>query len=162
MRNTLGSWISLSIYSELVFFAAAPNDQMKRAITAILPCQGSPQPIQTAAFNLSLDKYPQIRYFSVKVLLTVSPLRPSFSPQPCVYPHRSTPRFALSTTHHPLPTFPRRSHARTLSGFSYNYELPLLPHRFARPLFSYNYELLFSQPLCFDKHLRCPIVFSVA
>ena len=127
---------------------------------SFLPCQGSPQPIQTAAFNLSLGKYGQIRYSSVKVLLTVSPLRPSFSPQPCVYPHRSTPRFALSTTHHPLPTFPRRSHARTLSGFSYNYELPLLPHRFARPLFSYNYELLFSQPLCFDKHLRCPIVFS--
>jgi len=32
-------------------------------------------------------------------------------------------------------------------------------HRFARPLFSYCYELLFPQLLCFDNHLRCPIVF---
>ena len=31
---------------------------------------------------------------------------------------------------------------------------------FARPLFSWSYELLFPQPLCFDNHLRCPIVFS--
>ena len=27
---------------------------------------------------------------------------------------------------------------------------------FIRPLFSYCYELLFSQALCFDNHLRCP------
>jgi hypothetical protein len=27
---------------------------------------------------------------------------------------------------------------------------------FAAPLFSYSYELLFPQPLCFDNHLRCP------
>ena len=32
-------------------------------------------------------------------------------------------------------------------------------HRFADPLFSYRYELLFPQLLCFDNHLRCPIVF---
>jgi hypothetical protein len=32
-------------------------------------------------------------------------------------------------------------------------------HRFAHPLFSYRYELLFPQLLCFDNHLRCPIVF---
>ena len=34
------------------------------------------------------------------------------------------------------------------------------PHRFFTPLFSWSYELLFSQPLSFQKHLRCPIVFS--
>ena len=32
-------------------------------------------------------------------------------------------------------------------------------HRFAHPLFSYCYKLLFPQLLCFDDHLRCPIVF---
>ena len=32
-------------------------------------------------------------------------------------------------------------------------------HRFFSPLFSWFYELLFSQPLSFQKHLRCPIVF---
>src|SRR5712664_3843414 len=34
------------------------------------------------------------------------------------------------------------------------------PHRFFTPLFSWSYGLLFSQPLSFQKHLRCPIVFS--
>ena len=32
-------------------------------------------------------------------------------------------------------------------------------HRFFSPLFSWFYELLFSQLLYFHKHLRCPIVF---
>jgi hypothetical protein len=73
--------------------------------------------------------------------LTVSPFRPSFSSQPRVYPHPFD--FA-----HPF--------------FSSIYKLPLLTHRFARPLFSYNYELLFPQPLCFDKHLRCPMFFQSA
>jgi hypothetical protein len=31
---------------------------------------------------------------------------------------------------------------------------------FARPLFSYSYELLFPQTLCFDIHLRCPGVWG--
>jgi hypothetical protein len=31
------------------------------------------------------------------------------------------------------------------------------PSDFARPLFSWSYELLFPQPLCFDNHLRCPM-----
>ena len=35
----------------------------------------------------------------------------------------------------------------------------LVVDRFAHPLFSYCYELLFPQLLCFDNHLRCPIVF---
>jgi len=35
-----------------------------------------------------------------------------------------------------------------------------IPHRFFTLLFSCPYELLFSQPLSFHKHLRCPIVFS--
>src|SRR4029077_5459146 len=35
----------------------------------------------------------------------------------------------------------------------------LVVHRFAHPLFSYCYKLLFPQPLCFVNHLRCPIVF---
>ena len=30
--------------------------------------------------------------------------------------------------------------------------------RFVYPLFSYCYELLFPQPLCFENHLRCPLV----
>ena len=35
-----------------------------------------------------------------------------------------------------------------------------IPHRFATSLFSWSYELFFSQLLSFQKHLRCPIVFS--
>ncbi len=47
----------------------------------------------------------------------MSPFRPSFSPQPRVFPQ---------------------------------------PFDFVGPLFSYSYELLFSQPLCFDNDLNCP------
>ncbi len=32
----------------------------------------------------------------------------------------------------------------------------LVATRFARPLFSWSYKLLFPQTLCFDQHLRCP------
>jgi len=32
--------------------------------------------------------------------------------------------------------------------------------RFGGPLFSYSYELLFPQPVCFDIHLNCPGVYS--
>jgi hypothetical protein len=93
-----------------------------------------------------------MQYSLVKVLLTVSPFRPSIRLQPRVYPRLATPRFALSTTHRPLLTFPRPL-------FPYTYELPLPHHRFTAPLFSYNYKLLFSQPLCFDDYLRCPLFF---
>src|SRR5258706_16451892 len=38
--------------------------------------------------------------------------------------------------------------------------LPVAVHEsqtcFVAPLFSWSYELLFPQALCFDKHLRCP------
>jgi len=44
--------------------------------------------------------------------------------------------------------------------FSRTYELPPPPHRFTSHAFSYTYELLFSQLACFQKHLRCPLVFS--
>jgi hypothetical protein len=109
--------------------------------------QALPQPIQSTIFNLSLDKHEGTQYHLVKVLLTVSPFGPSFSPQPRVYPRSSL----LPTSHLRLPTSPR-----TL--FSHTYELPLPTDRFAGPLFSCNYELLFSQLLCFDNHLRCPLV----
>src|SRR5258706_12586358 len=43
---------------------------------------------------------------------------------------------------------------------------PLAVHpendRFFTPLFSMTSELLFSQPLCFHNHLRCPLVFRCA
>jgi hypothetical protein len=83
--------------------------------------QDRPQLIQSTAFNLSLDKQQRIRYLLVKVRLTVSPLRPSSSPQPGVYPQ---------------------------------------PFDFAHPLFSWSYELLFSQLLYFQNHLRCPMFFG--
>jgi len=58
---------------------------------------------------------------------------------------------ALSTAYHSLPTFSRHLFSRT-------YELPP-PHRFASLAFSSNYESLFSQLPCFQKHLRCPLLF---
>ena len=83
----------------------------------------SSQPIQSRAFNLSLDKWMRLRYSLVKVLLTVSPFRPSFKLQSGVYSR---------------------------------------PSNFVAPLFSWSYELLFPQPLCFDNHLRCPWVWGSA
>ena len=56
------------------------------------------------------------------------------------------------------PAFVRPAPAPTRSGFSYTYELPLPRHRFAAPLFSWSYELLFPQLFCFHNHLRCPRV----
>jgi hypothetical protein len=73
-----------------------------------------------------------------KVLLTVSPFRPSLCSQPRVYPQPFD--FVC-----PL--------------FSSTCELPLPTERSARPLFSDTYELLFRQILYFDSDLRCPIVF---
>src|SRR6266478_8714280 len=43
--------------------------------------------------------------------------------------------------------------------FSRTYELPPPRHRFASPAFSFTYKLLFPQLRCFQKHLRCPLVF---
>jgi hypothetical protein len=43
--------------------------------------------------------------------------------------------------------------------FSRTYKLPPRTHRFASPAFSFTYKLLFSQLACFQKHLRCPLVF---
>jgi hypothetical protein len=91
-------------------------------------------------------------YYVVKVLRTVSPFGPSFSPEPNVYPTLPIPLLAQPTTYHSQPTFHR-------PFFSNTYELPLPTHRFADPLFSDTYELLFPQPLCFDNHLRCPLFF---
>jgi hypothetical protein len=113
------------------------------------------QTIQSTVFNLSLDKQHGISYSLVKVPLTMSPLPPSSHPQPCVYPRPPIPLLALSTIHRTQPTFPH-------PFFLYPYELPLPRHRFAGPLFPYNYELLFSQALCFDNHLRCPLFFGPA
>ena len=58
--------------------------------------------------------------------------------------------------------FARPAPAPTRLGFSYTYELPLPTHRFAAPLFSWSYKLLFPQLPCFHKYLRCPIVFSLS
>jgi hypothetical protein len=59
----------------------------------------------------------------IKVLLTVSPFRPSFLQPPVLHPENN---------------------------------------RFFTPLFSTTSELLFSQLLCFQNHLRCPLVFRCA
>src|SRR6266436_8586991 len=42
------------------------------------------------------------------------------------------------------------THQPRLSHFA------LVATRFARPLFSWSYKLLFPQTICFDQHLRCP------
>jgi hypothetical protein len=84
--------------------------------------QDRPQLIQSTAFNLSLDKQQRIRYPLVKVRLTVSPLRPSSSPQASVYPQ---------------------------------------PFDFAHPLFSWSYELLFSQLLYFQNSSALPYVSRI-
>ena len=55
-----------------------------------------------------------------------------------------------------------RYHLQFLSRslFSRTYELPPPRHRFASHAFSSTYKSLFSQLPCFQKHLRCPLVFS--
>ena len=54
-----------------------------------------------------------------------------------------------------------RYHLQFLSRslFSRTYELPPPHHRFASHAFSSTYKSLFSQLACFQKHLRCPLVF---
>ena len=46
--------------------------------------------------------------------------------------------------------------------FSYSYELPPRTHRFATSFVSRTYKSLFSQAVCFDNHLRCPLYFCSA
>jgi hypothetical protein len=75
-----------------------------------------------------------------------------------------------------LPSFPQTSPATpflfarnlsviagqsSVSLFSSSYELPLKTTLHRRSLFSYNYELLFSQLLSFQNHLRCPMLFPI-
>ena len=91
--------------------------------------------------------------------LSAYPDRPCPNPS-YPHPHEFSHRSPLLITHHPRPSFPLPAPAPTRSAFSYTYELPLPTHPFAGPLVSSTYELLFQQPLCFEKHLRCPIVFS--
>jgi hypothetical protein len=61
----------------------------------------------------------------------------------------------------PLTGCPRRNPSVFCSRlFSRTYELPPPPYRFASHALSCTYELLFPQLACFQKHLRCPLVFS--
>jgi hypothetical protein len=59
------------------------------------------------------------------------------------------------TVHCSLPTF---LHS-LFSSFRKSLLPPARQHRFLFPSFSCTYKLPFSQVLCFDKHLRCPLVF---
>src|SRR5882762_10114528 len=63
----------------------------------------------------------RLLYYSVKVLLTVSPFRSSFLQPPALHPQND---------------------------------------RFLTPVFSSTSESLFSQLLCFQIYLRCPLLFS--
>jgi|ERR1700730_3262067 len=54
-------------------------------------------------------------------------------------------------------SFTRSAHSN--SGRVCLQELTNSTHRFASSAFSSTYELLFSQPPYFQKHLRCPLVF---
>jgi hypothetical protein len=79
----------------------------------------------------------------------------SFSKTPGVWGtvlHRVTYAFSASLRYH--------FQLLSRSFFSRTYKLPLQTHRFASHAFSSTYKLLFSQLPCFQKHLRCPIVFS--
>src|SRR6266853_1771986 len=62
----------------------------------------------------------------------------------------------------PLPTDHSTSNPSVFCSplFSRTYELLPPRHRFASPAFSCIYKSLFSQVRCFQKHLRCPLVFS--
>src|SRR6266481_698627 len=61
----------------------------------------------------------------------------------------------------PLPTdhSTRNSSVFCSPLFSRTYELLPPRHRFASHAFSSTYKSLFSQLACFQKHLRCPLVF---
>jgi hypothetical protein len=125
----------------------------------------SPQPIQSTAFNLSLDKWPQTRYSLVKVPLTVSPFRPSFPPQLNVFsqPFNSCghPRDLKSCRITLLQTLCRSQKSQLLCNQSNAHSFAKTPgvgylatsaltghpsrgisHIFVRPLFSQPYELL--------------------
>jgi hypothetical protein len=59
------------------------------------------QPVERTALNLLLDKYQQARYYLVKVLLTVSPFRSSFSPALNPFPFSPQELSPLSTVFTP-------------------------------------------------------------
>ena len=90
----------------------------------------SPQPTQSTALNLSLDKHPPVLYSSVKVWLTVPPLRLPFSPPPRVYPRSSRLRSRLFTTNIPHPR-----------SSSFVFMLLQIPF-FATPFLSHLYKTL--------------------
>ena len=110
-----------------------------------------------------------MRYPLVKVLLTVSPFRPSFSPQLNPYPRAPRLLSPLSTAFTPNRTLTPLSTAFTQTHRGVGVLCPCSPllatrhsplATFIRPLFSQPYESLFSQLFCFHNHLRCPLVFS--
>ena len=117
-----------------------------------------------------------MRYSLVKVLLTVSPFRPSFSLQLNPYPRVPRTLSPLSTAFTPNRSLTPLSTAFTQTPRGVRVlcpSSPLLATRlprssrghsplatFIRPLFSQRYELLFPQLFCFHNHLRCPLVFS--
>ena len=59
------------------------------------------QPTQSIAFNLSLDKLPEMRYSLVKVVLTVSTFGPPFSPPLDPFPRSPRTISPLSTVFTP-------------------------------------------------------------
>jgi hypothetical protein len=68
----------------------------------------------------------------------------------------SAPAFVRSA-----PTAPSTLVPSYRPAFRRNFP-PHRPHsrHFAAPLFSYSYELLFPQPLCFDNHPHCPGIWA--
>jgi hypothetical protein len=72
----------------------------KEALAYSYPAHFRPQAIQSTALNLSLDKQEQMQYCLVKVLATVSPVRPSFLQAPALHPENDrffTPLFSASS-----------------------------------------------------------------
>jgi len=58
-------------------------------------------------------------------------------------------------------TAPYTPVASRTAAFQQNFPAHRLQsHHFAAPLFSYSYELLFPQPLCFDNHPHCPGIWA--
>src|SRR6202040_3977611 len=104
-----------------------------------------------------------------KVLLTVSPFRPSFSPQLNLYALTSRAVSPLSTAFTSNRSLTRLSTAFTQNTRGRGYLCDtsaslrlcvIICCQFCHPLFSRTYELLFPQLFCFHNHLRCPLVFS--
>jgi hypothetical protein len=90
------------------------------SISAYVVCNTTCNPFNPRPLIYHLTNSRRVRYSLVKVLLTVSPVRPSLLHSVGVHPAN---------------------------------------HRFFTSLFSTSSESLFSQLLCFNIYLRCPIVF---